>query len=86
MDSSTQFHGNVAGHNIVTGVHTSGGTSNFYLNGQPPSSSAAPKPLSTVPFPPDPKFIQRPEISNWISEKLASPGSRAALVGIGGMG
>jgi tetratricopeptide (TPR) repeat protein len=41
---------------------------------------------SMLPFPPDPEFISRPQISDWIKEKAKIPGGRAALVGLGGIG
>ena len=41
---------------------------------------------SILPFPPDPEFISRPQISDWIEEKAKVPGGRAALVGPGGIG
>jgi hypothetical protein len=44
------------------------------------------EPFSTVPFAPDPDFVDRPEILAWIRDKCAGPGARAALVGLGGVG
>jgi hypothetical protein len=44
------------------------------------------EPFSTVPFAPDPDFVDRPEILAWIRDKCAKPGARAALVGLGGVG
>ena len=44
------------------------------------------EPFSTVPFPRDPDFVDRPDILAWIREKCAEPASRAALVGLGGVG
>ncbi|KAF4991981.1 hypothetical protein FDECE_13845 [Fusarium decemcellulare] len=49
---------------------------------QPQSSRA----FSTIPFPPDPKFVERADILSWIRDRVAYPGGRAALVGLGGMG
>ncbi|KAF1812001.1 hypothetical protein P152DRAFT_488337, partial [Eremomyces bilateralis CBS 781.70] len=43
-------------------------------------------PFSTVPFAPDPDFVDRPDILTWICDKCAGPGARAALVGLGGVG
>ncbi|KAH6895215.1 P-loop containing nucleoside triphosphate hydrolase protein [Thelonectria olida] len=92
MDPSPHFHGSVTGHNTIAATHAShGGVNNFYFNGQaaapgPLQPSASRKPLSTVPFPPDTNFVGRPDILDWISERLASPGARAALVGLGGIG
>ena len=44
------------------------------------------EPFSTVPFSQDPDFVNRPEILAWIRGKCAGPASRAALVGLGGVG
>ncbi|KAL2269224.1 hypothetical protein VTJ83DRAFT_4070 [Remersonia thermophila] len=44
------------------------------------------KPEWLVPFPPDPDFVERPDISEWLHEKSKVPGARAALVGLGGIG
>jgi hypothetical protein len=44
------------------------------------------EPFSTVPFAPDPDFVDRPEILAWVRDKCAKPGARAALVGLGGVG
>jgi tetratricopeptide (TPR) repeat protein len=49
-------------------------------------SYLAGKPFSTVPFAPDPDFVDRPEISAWICDKCSRQGARAALVGLGGVG
>lgn len=46
----------------------------------------AAQPESILPFPPDPEFINRPEISNWLKEKARVDGTRVALVGLGGIG
>jgi hypothetical protein len=48
--------------------------------------TSKPKPFSTVPFAPDPGFVNRPEFLAWIHDKCAGPGARAALVGLGGVG
>ncbi|KXJ86482.1 P-loop containing nucleoside triphosphate hydrolase protein, partial [Microdochium bolleyi] len=42
--------------------------------------------FSTVPFLPDTDFIERPDATAWLDTTLAQPGSRAALVGLGGIG
>ena len=81
------------GHNVFAGTTThSGGTSSFNFYGSNPaapvqrSQSPTPKPCSTVPFPPDPDFIDRPEILEWMLSKSAWPAARIALVGLGGIG
>ncbi|KAJ5718803.1 hypothetical protein N7488_004449, partial [Penicillium malachiteum] len=45
-----------------------------------------PTPLSTVPFRRDPDFVSRDTLLDQIHEKISVPGSRIALVGIGGVG
>ncbi|CAI7622755.1 unnamed protein product [Penicillium pancosmium] len=45
-----------------------------------------PEPLSTVPFPHDPDFVSRDALLDQIHEKALIPGSRIALVGLGGVG
>ncbi|KAJ5532209.1 hypothetical protein N7494_008761 [Penicillium frequentans] len=45
-----------------------------------------PEPLSTVPFPHDPDFVSRNALLDQIFEKASVPGSRIALVGLGGVG
>ncbi|KAF7555193.1 hypothetical protein G7Z17_g2358 [Cylindrodendrum hubeiense] len=44
------------------------------------------KPFSTLPFPPDPTFVDRPEILDWLHARCAQPAARVALVGPGGIG
>ncbi|KAH7021622.1 P-loop containing nucleoside triphosphate hydrolase protein, partial [Microdochium trichocladiopsis] len=43
-------------------------------------------PFSTVPFLPDADFVERADVTAWLDTTLAQPGSRAALVGLGGIG
>jgi hypothetical protein len=43
-------------------------------------------PFSTVPFAPDPDFVDRPEILAWVRDRCKGAGARAALVGLGGVG
>ncbi|GAB7334635.1 hypothetical protein MBLNU13_g06596t2 [Cladosporium sp. NU13] len=43
-------------------------------------------PLSTVPFPRDPDFVDRGSLLSEIDQKLANPAARVALVGLGGVG
>lgn len=45
-----------------------------------------PHPSSTVPFLKDSEFVPRGDILAQIHEKLSAPASRAALVGLGGVG
>ncbi|KAL3455044.1 P-loop containing nucleoside triphosphate hydrolase protein [Aspergillus heterothallicus] len=56
----------------------------FYLPPERPETP--PSPLSTVPFARDPDFISRDALLRQIREKSSVPGSRIALVGLGGVG
>jgi hypothetical protein len=53
------------------------------IAGSPPKSNKAPH---NVPFPRDPDFIERPDLTDRISLALAVPSARIALVGVGGVG
>ncbi|KAF1950535.1 hypothetical protein CC80DRAFT_228667, partial [Byssothecium circinans] len=83
------FQAQINGHFVIPGTYTAaGGTTNFNF-GCPPTlhPPARPRePFSTVPFAPDPDFVDRPEIVAWVRDKCAGPGARAALVGLGGVG
>lgn len=46
----------------------------------------APNPTSTVPFRPDPYYVERPILMSQIEDMIDKPASRVALVGIGGVG
>ncbi|KAH7131167.1 P-loop containing nucleoside triphosphate hydrolase protein [Dactylonectria macrodidyma] len=94
MDASTQFYEAVTGRYNIPAPHAShGGSNNFHFYGPGAPAAAAErnppkprKPFSTVPFPPDPDFVDRPDILKWMHEKCARPASRIALVGLGGIG
>ncbi|KAI2669310.1 hypothetical protein LCP963914a_9955 [Penicillium roqueforti] len=60
------------------------GSIDFHLPPERPETP--PNPLSTVPFARDPDFINRIKLLNQIHEKSSVPGSRIALVGLGGVG
>ncbi|KAJ5644831.1 hypothetical protein N7507_010842 [Penicillium longicatenatum] len=45
-----------------------------------------PKPITTVPLPHDPDFVSRDILFDQIHQKALIPGSRIALVGLGGVG
>ena len=45
-----------------------------------------PSPSLLIPFPQDPDFVERGVIFDQINQKCAVPGSRTALVGLGGVG
>jgi hypothetical protein len=49
-------------------------------------TSASKKRHMMMPFTPDPDFICRPSIENWMSEQFDRPTQRMALVGMGGFG
>ncbi|OQE09546.1 hypothetical protein PENVUL_c006G04981 [Penicillium vulpinum] len=54
------------------------------LRPERPETSASP--LSTVPFAQDPDFVSRDTLLDRIQEESSVPGSRIALVGLGGVG
>ncbi|KAJ5612169.1 hypothetical protein N7510_005363 [Penicillium lagena] len=59
-------------------------TAEFHLPPERPETP--PSPLSTVPFSRDPDFVSRGTLLDQINEKNSVPGSRIALVGLGGVG
>lgn len=61
-----------------------GSTDSGFLSPEQPEPR--PEPLSTVPFPHDPDFVSRDALLNQIHEKASIPGSRIALIGLGGIG
>ncbi|RYP63778.1 hypothetical protein DL771_009111 [Monosporascus sp. 5C6A] len=84
----SNFQGNIDGNFAIPGTYTAdGGTTNFNFVYPPRQGGSARQrePFSTVPFSPDPDFVDRPEILAWIHDKCAGPGARAALVGLGGL-
>ncbi|KAJ5820469.1 Tetratricopeptide-like helical [Penicillium riverlandense] len=56
----------------------------FYLPPERPETP--PNPLSTVPFRRDPDFVDRGTLLDQIHTKSSVPGSRIALLGLGGVG
>ncbi|CAI7653282.1 unnamed protein product, partial [Penicillium glandicola] len=56
----------------------------FHLPAERPETP--PTPLSTVPFRRDLDFVCRDSLLDQIDEKISVPGSRIALVGVGGVG
>jgi len=88
MQTTSEFQGPIDGHIVIPGLYTAaGGVTNFsFGNSSTHESTRKHKPFSTVPFAPDPDFVDRPEILAWIHNKCAGTGARAALVGLGGVG
>lgn len=90
MSNGVEFNGPIDGRNVVAGPVTHAGATsnfNFYSSGAAErGSSPVPKPHSTVPFPPDPHFVDRPDIIEWMQQKDTEPAARMALVGLGGIG
>ncbi|WAO96035.1 NACHT domain-containing protein [Fusarium falciforme] len=83
--SHTSFQGPLRGEYVIAGAHAStGGAIHFNFGADAPPRST--RPFSTVPFPPDPKFVERTDILLWLRDQTAQPGSRATLVGLGGIG
>ncbi|KAF1812000.1 hypothetical protein P152DRAFT_507770 [Eremomyces bilateralis CBS 781.70] len=84
MQQPSDFTGGIQGDTVIAGTTTAaGGTTNFIISNGP---SRKRTPFSTVPFAPDPDFVDRPDILAWIHDNCARPGARAALVGLGGVG
>lgn len=80
-----KIEGPISGHNVVAGMQVSdGGIVEIKFVGSAPPCPV--KPFSMIPFPPDPAFIKRPAILQWVAERVAGVGRRAALVGLGGVG
>ncbi|KAI4593085.1 hypothetical protein KJ359_010173 [Pestalotiopsis sp. 9143b] len=80
----------VAGRTVLAGTHVSGGSLNVTIH-EPIHEPSLPlpqrrEPFSTVPFLPDPDFIERTDVATWLHDSLIPPGSRAALIGLGGVG
>ncbi|KAM6516645.1 hypothetical protein FALCPG4_014823 [Fusarium falciforme] len=83
--SHTSFQGPLRGEYVIAGAHAStGGAIHFNFGADAPPRST--RPFSTVPFPPDPEFVERTDILLWLRDQTAQSGSRAALVGLGGIG
>jgi hypothetical protein len=83
--SGPTFLAPTGGRYVIPARHASrGGTINF---GEHLPSQSQPRELfSTIPFLPDPDFIERPDIAAWLRDKCSRSGSRVALIGLGGIG
>ncbi|CAI7636366.1 unnamed protein product [Penicillium pancosmium] len=80
--ASVFFRGN--NHGLQIGDNRGLINADFHLPPERPETP--PNPLSTVPFPRDPEFVSRETLLDRIHEKSSVPGSRIALVGLGGVG
>ncbi|KAJ6060334.1 hypothetical protein N7444_002188 [Penicillium canescens] len=80
--ASISFPGN--NHGIQVGDNHGSINAEFHL--PPVRPETPPSPLSTVPFARDPDFVSRDTLFHRIHEKSSVPGSRIALVGLGGVG
>ncbi|KAJ5160967.1 uncharacterized protein N7482_007971 [Penicillium canariense] len=80
--ASTTYSG--VNYGAQVGTNTGTFTAEFHLPPERPETP--PSPLSTVPFPRDLDFVSRNTLLHWIHEKSSVPGSRIALVGLGGVG
>lgn len=78
------IEGSISGYNVVAGMQVSGGE--VHMNFAGPAPPHRIKPFCMIPFPPDPTFIERPAISQWLNKAAVGIGQRAALVGLGGVG
>ncbi|KAH8659344.1 hypothetical protein BGZ60DRAFT_456926 [Tricladium varicosporioides] len=85
MDTPSTFE-SIQGETVFAGTHVSGGYLNVTINGSRQNLPQQPEPFSTVPFLPDPDFVERPDITTWLQDELNLPGRRAALIGLGGVG
>ncbi|CAI7577715.1 unnamed protein product [Penicillium discolor] len=79
---SISFIGN--NHGLQVGDNRGSINAEFHL--PPDRLETPPSPLSTVPFTRDPDFVRRDKLVDQIYEKNSVPGSRIALIGLGGVG
>ncbi|KXJ84796.1 P-loop containing nucleoside triphosphate hydrolase protein, partial [Microdochium bolleyi] len=84
MGPPTTFE-RIEGRTVLAGTHVSGGILNVTVH-EPESTPRRTEPFSTIPFLPDSDFVERPDATAWLDTTLAQPGSRAALIGLGGIG
>ncbi|KAK3500616.1 hypothetical protein B0T13DRAFT_225519 [Neurospora crassa] len=85
--ANTIYHGAISGESFVVGPQFShGGTMNIHFANRPGPVTAISKPYSDIPHPSGPDYIDRPIITDWLQQKLNKSPSRAALVGLGGIG
>ena len=86
--ANTIYNGAISGERFVVGPQVSyGGTLNIHFSANRPGPvTACNKPFQDLPYPFGPGYIDRPVVTNWIQQKLNKTPSRAALIGIGGIG
>jgi hypothetical protein len=82
MAAQTSF-GEIKADNVLAGSHVVNSTINF---GRYDSKEAELPSFSTVPFLPDPDFVERTDVATWLQDILIPPASRAALIGLGEVG
>ncbi|KAJ5261105.1 hypothetical protein N7478_011700 [Penicillium angulare] len=69
------------------GIQIGDNRGSIYAEFHPPKRPETPPgPLSNVPFPRDPDFVARDTLLNQLHNKSLAPGTRIALVGLGGVG
>ncbi|KAI0837517.1 P-loop containing nucleoside triphosphate hydrolase protein [Hypoxylon sp. FL0890] len=72
-------------HGLQVGQNSGPITANIHLPSEE-HSETTPKPTSTVPFCRDTNFVERGDLVQRIKRACSGPASRAALVGLGGVG
>ncbi|GKZ63423.1 hypothetical protein AnigIFM49718_011831 [Aspergillus niger] len=80
-ESGGKLFAGYADNSITTTFH---GGSHIHQHSERPETPVSP--LSTVPYRSDPDFVSRDILLAQIREKSSAPGSRIALVGLGGVG
>ncbi|KAJ5683654.1 hypothetical protein N7462_006819 [Penicillium macrosclerotiorum] len=75
-----------SGVNYGAQVGNNYGIFNAEFHAAPERPETPPDPLSTIPFARDQDFVKRDTLLHQIREKNSVPGSRIALVGLGGVG
>ncbi|KAF7942882.1 uncharacterized protein EAE97_006336 [Botrytis byssoidea] len=84
MASAISFDTNNSG--LQAGTINGAVNTNFHHHAPPERLETPPNPSIVIPFSRDKDFVERGTILDLIYEKFTGPGSRAALVGLGGAG
>ncbi|OTA82915.1 hypothetical protein M434DRAFT_400839, partial [Hypoxylon sp. CO27-5] len=84
MSDHTRITFGDGNHGFQVGQNSGPITTNFNLPPERPETP--PKPTSTVPFCRDADFVERGDLLHRIEQICSGPASRAALVGLGGVG